>query len=245
MRISVSIVKGTNKIHCEDSVLINGSLLNDEAFYSDTSEIKCIVVADGVGGAIGGKEASKYILTSVSTAIKDTITLEDFRRSLIRLNEELIAFGKLNGMPNMATTFTGIFQVEDKFYLAHIGNTRLSVLQGEYLKQITDDHTTYQWLVSMGDYTAAEKCNKSEINGCFGSGNAKLLERLEVKEVFAAGIPNTMILTSDGIHDYVDLDTMEEEIVGGADDMTIINNLIEKASINGSMDDKSVVIIRR
>ena len=54
--------------------------------------------------------------------------------------------------------------------MIHCGNSRIYSLQGNFLKQVTEDQTTYQWLMATGNIEAAEHCNKSEIRGAFGGG---------------------------------------------------------------------------
>jgi protein phosphatase len=68
----------------------------------------------------------------------------------------------------MATTLTGFYFNDGQYKIVHVGNTRAYVKQGKYLKQITSDHTTYNWLLNSGQIEAAAKCNRSEITNCFG-----------------------------------------------------------------------------
>lgn len=244
MQVSVSVVKGLNKKHSEDTVLVDSNLITENYYVGSNDDIKCIVVADGVGGYKGGRDASQYILKYIIEKINTVENEEDLERLIKDGNVALIAYGKQNGLLHMATTLTGLFWVNKKVLLAHVGNTRLSVFQGNYLKQLTKDHTTYQRLLQMGNYEAAEGCNKSEICGCLGGGDSYLARWLVIKEVFNYGMPKTVILTSDGIHDYVDVDSLEEVFDDNDDDSKIIDKLNCLANDNGSVDDKSIVIIR-
>lgn len=244
MQVSVSVVKGLNKDSSEDAVLVDKNLIIEEYYTCSNDNIKCIVVADGVGGHKGGREASQYILKFISKKINTVTNEDELEHRLNEGNVALIAYGKQNNMLNMATTLTGLFWVNNKVFLAHVGNTRLSVFQGKYLKQLTKDHTTYQCLVQLGNYEAAKKCNRSEICGCLGGGNDNLARMLEIKEVFNYGMPETVVLTSDGIHDYVDVDSIEDVFLDNDEDSNILKALNFLANENGSVDDKSIVIIR-
>jgi serine/threonine protein phosphatase PrpC len=141
---------------------------------------------------------------------------------------------------DMATTLTGILVANDGYRIVHIGNTRAYIKQGKYLKQITSDHTTFNWLMSSGQIEAAEHCNKSEITNCFGGKNPALLSKLYIADCQQFSLA---LLTSDGVHDYVDLDTLEEILAGEGSYDDKCEEIISRAKHAGSEDDLSVVII--
>ncbi len=122
----------------------------------------------------------------------------------------------------------------------YIGNTRAYIKQGKYLKQITSDHTTYNWLRSSGQSEAAEKSNKSEITNCFGGKNPSLLSKLYIADCQEFSLA---LLTSDGIHEYLDLDTLESIISGEGSLEAKCEEIIRSAVDAGSEDDLSVVVI--
>ena len=245
MVINAIVRKGVGKSECEDTALINDKIVNDLACCCTDGLIRCICIADGVGGVSGGKDASMFIMNKINEHIFAELSVDVLKGYFEQLNQQLLDYGMKTGKQNMATTFTALFFDEQKVYLVHVGNTRLYAVRGSYLKQITTDHTTYQWFVGTGQYEAAENCNKSEIIGCMGGGTSKMSERLEVSEMSIGDLPAIMLMTSDGIHEYVDLDSMENIIADSEDDIGIVSEMIKIAEKNGSMDDKTAVIIRR
>lgn len=52
------------------------------------------------------------------------------------------------------------------------------------------------------------------------------------------------MLTSDGIHEYVSIDELEDFVVGEVSEGTM-KLLVNKASEKGSLDDKTVIVIDR
>ena len=132
----------------------------------------------------------------------------------------------------------------DSSYLFHVGNTRIYGLQGSYLKQLTEDQTTYQWLLNIGQIEAAEKCNKNEITNCLGGGNAQYGSGVCVKENSALSSYKRILLTSDGIHEYVSIDDLEDFMYGNISEITM-KGLLDKANKNGSSDDKTIIVIDR
>ena len=244
LKITYRIQTGKNKIVCEDAVYDGFRVVTNgcTCCYGNTPLMIC--VADGVGGNAGGEKASSFLLSNVGK-IENMVNIENLQEELLRINDELILYAKgIDGQQMMATTFTGIFFQDEKVFLAHCGNTRLYEVKGRFLKQITTDHSTYQWLISNGNYDAAENCNKSEILSAFGGGKCNYIERMYVEEIFSKAIPSKMLLTSDGIHDYLDEDELEE-IITEDDSIKVVNKLVTKALQNGSCDDCTVVIIEK
>jgi protein phosphatase len=229
------------KRHCisEDAVIVGTEVLTETSKELPMPESGFVCVADGVGGNHGGDQASQFVLTELANWNCDAHdNLKDF---LVKTNERLIARAIKDGVAiNMATTLTGICIIDGTYQLVHIGNTRAYVKQGKYLKQITSDHTTYNWLLSSGQVEAAAKYNRSEITNCFGGNDPVLLSKLFIRECQQFSL---VLLTSDGVHDYVDLDSLEAIISGEGTLGDKCEEIIQRAKDAGSADDLSVVII--
>ncbi len=224
----------------EDAVLVGSDFLNDTTKELQLPASGFVCVADGVGGNAGGAQASKFVLCAAAEydpCKKD----QDLRSFLISVNEDLIQYAAQDGQSaNMATTLTGFLFSDTAITLLHVGNTRAYIKQGKYLKQITSDHTTYNWLVSNGQLEAAEQCNRSEITSCFGGGRSELLSKLFIAEYPAFSVA---LLTSDGIHDFVNIDTLEDILNNDEPYPNKCESIITQAIASGSEDDLTVVII--
>lgn len=241
--IYIDTRKGKHHKISEDAVLVGDIILSDESDVLPVPREGFVCVADGVGGNNGGADASAFLLESLS---QNSIVgnIDELRTKLIEINSSLIQKGKKNpAIATMATTLTGVFLSSVSNFLMHVGNTRAYVMQGNYLKQITQDHTVYNWLRSMGRFAEADECNKNEITNCFGGGDKNLLSKLYVME-----IPhfNKLLLTSDGVHEYVDIDLLEDVL----NDSTISNEakcdqIINAAIEAGSEDDITIILIHR
>jgi len=247
VKVTALVKTGIGKEICDDSVFNGENIISqDEVIEIEKVEVSWFAVADGVGGNAGGNEASRFILEYVL----ENYTLGNEEYTLINLlqnaNEELIKYATLvDGKENMATTFTGLFFGDDDVKIAHVGNTRVYALQGNYLKQLTRDHTTYQWLMMQGDYESADACNKSEITSCFGGGDASLLRGLSIDSVLKEELSHLLLLTTDGIHDYIDVDTFEAIITEKVSLEERMKKIWETAKENGSCDDCSIIIIEK
>lgn len=234
--ISIVTRAGAKKSHSEDAVLCGSRIVVNDACLLPIPSNSFVAVADGVGGCRAGEVASSFVLKALSACAPN-----DLYNQLIAINNRLLSEGKLQAnRQGMATTLTGIYYSNDESILIHIGNTRAYSLQGKYLKQLTSDHTVYNWLKSSGRIEEAENCNQNEITNCFGGGDSKLIERL-----YVAPLPmtQTLLLTSDGIHEHISIDDLEETLLMDTDDLEKCEILLQKALAAGSTDDLTVVII--
>ena len=237
--IYVMTQAGQGKDISEDTVLVGGQIYSNVTDMADIPDEGLICVADGVGGNNAGEEASSFVLE----ALADYQWSDDdaIREKLMEINRQLIAMSKEDSkLSNMATTLSGVCIKDGELKVVHVGNTRVYAMQGHYLKQLTSDHTVYNWLKSLGRSEEAEACNKNEITSCFGGGDEKLLEKLYIQSVNEV---KTLLLTSDGIHEYVSIDDLEDIINSDIPNDEKCNAIQEAALLAGSTDDMTAVLI--
>ncbi|MBQ3411883.1 MAG: serine/threonine-protein phosphatase [Oscillospiraceae bacterium] len=237
--IYASSRKGKHHNVNEDTIVIGTEILSDSSGSFEIPDNGFICIADGVGGNEGGDKASHFVAQELSEwngRSKDSI-----KEFLTQINNNLIEASVTDvNARDRATTLTGFFVNGSAFKVIHIGNTRAFIRQGKYLKQITSDHTTYNWLVRSGQTEAAESANRSEITNCFGGIDAALLSKLYIADCQEFSLA---LLTSDGVHDYLSLDELEEIISDVSSYSDKCETIIQKAIDAGSEDDISVVIV--
>lgn len=223
----------------EDTVLVGDQIYSNVTDTVEVPDEGLICVADGVGGNNAGEEASSFVLESLS----DYHWSDDdaMREKLMEINQQLIAMSKEDSkLSNMATTLSGVCVKDGELKIIHVGNTRVYAMQGHYLKQLTSDHTVYNWLKCLGRIEEAEACNKNEITSCFGGGDERLIEKLYIQSVNEV---KTLLLTSDGIHEYVSIDDLEDIINSDIPNDEKCNAMQEAALLAGSTDDMTAVLI--
>lgn len=245
MKICVYSKIGNGKSRCEDAAMVAGTIISDSYFEIQTEQTHTVAIADGVGGNAGGDCASRYVLEKLFGVSITDVSAEYLKQFIDGINKDLLHYASsFSGKENMATTLTGLIMTSDSGYLFHVGNTRIYGLQGNYLKQLTEDQTTYQWLLNLGQIEAAEKCNKNEITNCLGGGNAQYGRGVCVKENNALSLYKRFLLTTDGIHEYISIDELEDFASGEMSEIAM-KRLLDKASENGSSDDKTLIVIDR
>ena len=237
MKIIALTQKGKNKVENEDRIVIGKTILSGGVLEGDFSD-NILAIADGVGGNNAGAVASHTV------AYELTCCSEITTEQLAEINQTLIEKSNSDDtLRGMATTLSCLSIQNSKGRIYHVGNTRVYTLQGgKYLKQLTSDDTTVNYLLSSGRLTEEEAMSfdkKSEITACFGGGDAALLK---IKTVDIETANTVLIFTTDGIHDYLSIDEFEDIIEEEKDYLSICKKAMEQAVINGSEDDMSIII---
>lgn len=244
MKIYAMTEKGEHSEN-EDRILINDTIVSAGTFETECNSNLKICVADGVGGNNAGAVASSFVCESLKTLVPSG------KNDFIDINSQLLTKSTENANYNgMATTLSGICISDEKASSFHIGNTRIYVFQGNYIKQITEDHTSVNWLVKTGKLSKKEAetyDRRNEITACFGGGNPALINYLVFEESNEAlSNAKKIILTSDGVHEYVSVDELEDVLNNEAlEPISMCKEIINLAKASGSTDDKSIVIIDR
>lgn len=244
MDIYAATLKGLHKEKSEDSIIIKNKVLYETVVKFKKVKFPFIIaVSDGVGGNAGGRQASQFIANKLASyKFNLNLSEENIKNFIETTNKELIEYAnKMPGKEKMAATLSGIICSKEKSFIFHVGNTRIYSIIGNYLKQLTKDHTTYQWLKDIGNYEEAEFCNKSEITNCMGGGNSNYLKRLTIFEINSIG---NMIFTSDGIHEYIELDELENIINENPQSDELCETIAELAKNKGSLDDRTIIILK-
>ena len=222
----------------EDRILFGNNLLIS-GYHYDESDRGIFAVFDGVGGVKGSAYASSLAAGSFSN-LSLPATEEAIRLTLNSVHQALIYGTKT------ATTATGlIFNEPGNVLLFHIGNTRLSGLQNKYISQITFDQTRYANMLQNGmqesEIPAGSKCI---LTSCVG-GREDMISGLNIREISSViQIYDKLIITSDGVHDYLSVDDMEDFLKRESNPQTL-REMILKCRANGSDDDISILVIER
>ena len=224
----------------DDRVLVGKSILGETTIEMGIPH-GAVAVADGVGGNAAGDVAAVMTCEATSQMMPPDMT------SFQAINKEIIERGQKAKYKGMASTLSGIYWTEDKkATLFHVGNTRIYAIQGSgYLNQLTKDDTVVEYLLETGKLTEEEAetySARNEITACFGGGDEKLLN---VKIVpLEDENAQQFLLTSDGVHEALSVDEMEDCISEHkGDELAIVKSLVTRAQEKGTQDDCTAVFI--
>ena len=234
---------------------------NNEDSIGYDSALGLLVLADGMGGHLGGEVASSESVNSIIEHVQQALptlnsgeidaasgfTLESVcvQESIERANDLIYkrsnAEAELRGM---GTTIVVMLFYDNRFSLAHIGDSRCYRFRGEKLEQITKDHSLLQELIDRGFYTPEEaknSLNKNLVTKALGIDPTiapDVQEELVMKN-------DIYLLCSDGLTDLVDDEYISLTIKRFSANLEeAAKQLISKANQNGGKDNISVILCR-
>ena len=106
-------------------------------------------IADGMGGCPGGKVASRAVMSFLEEMFDAEKNLEPSLPNLAQMvesvNRRLFQMGmEHRSLKGMGTTFTALWAGQDRFFWAHVGDSRLYRISSEKIDHLSTDHVTYR-----------------------------------------------------------------------------------------------------
>lgn len=250
MRINCRMETGIGKRVIEDCILIDNSILAGGVFSTTIPHGTpfSVAIADGVGGNNAGNWASHIaaegLLSMKLRAVDNESALE---AQIKQINAQIVERSlQEKQLDKMATTLSGLYFSGEKWFLFHVGNSRVYLLDTPYLKQITTDHTwAYEMLRAGLTEEEIENSGKSStITSCLGNGNIATASKLQIMDVSDLVFASKCIyLTSDGIHDFIPHQMLERGVTSGVSTDELIRLCMELARERGSIDDLSMMCL--
>jgi serine/threonine protein phosphatase PrpC len=244
MKLNISAVSniGSVRSNNEDMILVVDQLLRDSSYETVlTSELKnCwIAVADGMGGHNAGEIASEFVLREMAEFVATmpaNLDSEDLKTMItalvkdihIRLNELGTSQESSSGL---GCTFNGILIYGNDFFSINIGDSRLYRYRGNFLAQLTKDHTLRNMLNN-------PLIPANQIANSFGGGIANIF--LDFEKLTERIFPNDkLILCSDGLNGEL----TDEEIESAIGQNFSCSELVNQANEKGGRDNISCIMI--
>lgn len=205
------------------------------------------VVADGMGGHVGGDVASAT--TVLDLAPLDRAGFEG--NAGIYLADEIvnanIIMNELVGLnprlAGMGTTCTALLIDGNQIEMAHIGDSRAYRLRDNVFEQITTDHTFVQRLLQEGRITPEEAelhPHKNVIMRVLGDVDAS--PELELRTLDAQ-LGDKWVLSSDGLDAVVSTEEIEAVMRSTGDLHQMADLLVDMTLKRGAPDNVTVVTL--
>ena len=124
------------------------------------AEYPLFIVADGMGGHIGGEIASASTVTRLAGVVDDgAVTPKTIEKALAKAVKDIASHPETTD-EGTGTTVTGVFldatHPEPHWVTLNIGDSRVYLLRDDTLAQVTTDHSVVQELVSAGRLSPEE-----------------------------------------------------------------------------------------
>ncbi|HBI43468.1 MAG TPA: serine/threonine-protein phosphatase [Planctomycetales bacterium] len=217
-------------------------------------EMTVCVVADGMGGQAAGEVASKRAVEIVPRELKKrlgaSVSNDDakaiVRRSVVQANEEIMSLAALDReLKNMGTTvvLTVWRKGSSLMYVAGMGDSRVYLIRGKKIEQLTVDHSIAQALVEAKTISAAEARTHRYRNVLWKYlGSAEVGDGPEVK-VVPMQTGDRFLLCTDGLSGVVSDEQMMNYMKEKPDNQECADGLCQLALDQGSRDNISAIVV--
>lgn len=224
---------------------------NQDSFLIDES-LGLYLVADGMGGHVGGEVASRMAVETVRDVVQQALREAGARRPnaravLVKAYEAACAaiYDKSqepnSDLEGMGTTLVAAFLLGDTLYIGNVGDSRAYLYSQGQLFQITEDHSLVNEQVRAGllkESDVEKFASKNVITRSVG------FEReVQVDIIERTVQPGDMILIcSDGLSGMV-ADARIAEICGTLQPKDVVSRCIDEAKANGGDDNVTTLVI--
>ena len=228
---------------------------NEDSFIAEPLQQQGLIIAsviDGVGGYEGGEVAAQLthdtILENLSKPFNDRAAalLDCLKLSNKAIEEQKIAT-QINERMSCVATLVLADIPNNKFYFAHVGDTRLYLLRDNSLVKISRDQSFVGFLEDAGklsEYEAMHHPKRNQINNALG-----FLKEINADDYIETGespfLPGDIImLCTDGLTDLLDNAAMNNILCTEKDLQTKAENLVSAANEAGGKDNITVVLVQ-
>ncbi|MDF1554764.1 MAG: protein phosphatase 2C domain-containing protein [Deferrisomatales bacterium] len=209
------------------------------------------ILADGMGGAAGGKEASALSIAAAVEFLRRRLPahtppadVPERLRQLVadvnrRVYDKSMSDPTLHGM---GSTLVVLLTRGGRYFCVNVGDSRAYLLRGDAVLQISKDHSLVQERVDAGLITAAEVALQPDRNVLTRAiGTTAEVEAYLVEEEVRPG--DVFILTSDGVHGAIE--EAQFAAAGGAESPAdAARLLVEEAVARGTRDNATAAVVK-
>ncbi|MBS4036121.1 MAG: Stp1/IreP family PP2C-type Ser/Thr phosphatase [Ignavibacterium sp.] len=217
---------------------------DDLNLYTEKGQL--FIVADGMGGHTGGKQASNIAVETVcnSYAKSDHFNLADALHSVIVAANTNIyqASGKSTELSRMGTTCTVLLLQEDKGIIGHVGDSRVYRIENGKIEQLTEDHTQVQAMLKEGVLTPAEAKvypSRSVLARALGVEEKVKVDIIQNVDLRSG---QAYLLCSDGLAKITESEILK--IISENPTQIACKQLVELANERGGKDNVTVQVIK-
>lgn len=207
------------------------------------------VVADGMGGHRAGDVASRlgtqyFIRYYKKLRKKKNPIIEAMNMALEKANDAILSKASSDpGKRGMGTTFSAVALAEMKAYYVHVGDSRIYLLRGEDIQQLTTDHTFVGKMLEEGRITEDEAREHPQKNILYMSLGARKTFEPEIKKHLEIQEGDVFIMCSDGLNNMVS-DEVIKEYIRAYSTRQAVEELVNLANENGGSDNITIQVIQ-
>lgn len=192
-----------------------------------------LAVADGVSGNSGGREAAEYTVRGLLSdyyATPDTWTIPHALDKVLYANNQWLLgqAAAQRELAGMATTLSVLVLRGQRYYVAHVGDSRIYLLRDDRLTRLTDDHV---W---------DRPDMRHVLTRAVGLGPHLVMDYAE--DTLECG--DVFVLVSDGVWEPLGDKTTHELLLLHREPEYAAQALVDTALARGGKDNASAIVVR-
>lgn len=214
---------------------------NEDSIFVDESR-GLFIVADGMGGHLGGEVASDMAVRIVRDHLLDADPVNEDRieTALQQANREVYGLSTQQAeLSGMGTTLSVASVGQGHLVYGHVGDSRIYLVRDGQMSRVTRDHTMVEELVEQGAISAEEARHhprKNVLVRALGTDQHLPVDRGTVP--LQAG--DTVVLMTDGVYGYLE----DRDILGVLDTMPLqeaVRTIMQQVMDRGASDNLTMI----
>jgi type VI secretion system protein ImpM len=216
-------------------------LENEDAILDDANNAVW-VVADGMGGHASGSMASTAIVSAVQElGLPDDIDLrvEAVTRALQQVNRRLRSLGeRRRECAGSGSTVAVLTAVKGSIAIVWAGDTRVYRKRGQFLEQLTIDHSERQERFERGDISPILNGTTNVVTRAVGGDD--ILQVSTAKHIVHPG--DRFLICSDGVYEELPFSDLAE-LLGAAEASDACIGIVDAVLAGRARDNASAIVI--
>lgn len=225
----------------------------DNVRLSIQNDVVVAIVADGMGGAVAGEEASRIAVEQICNQffehtldkVEEDQLAGNMRDAITYANEQIVIEAQQHPeLKGMGTTVTMAVVRGTRLILGHVGDSRAYLVDGDdgEIIQVTSDHSFVQALVTAGHISAEEAEDHPMRNVLYRALGQSY--DIEVDLYFEKiSIGDRIVLCSDGLTLHLNPNEIAQIVTASDDPDETSQKLIDLANSRGGKDNVSAIVI--
>lgn len=239
-------VRDGERVHLEWAEATHRGRRRDANQDAVLAEFPLFVVADGMGGHVGGEIASASTIDRLrGVAHSGDVTQNSIEKALSRAVKDIESHPETTD-EGTGTTLTGVFldtdQDPETWVTLNIGDSRVYLMREGTLVQVTTDHSVVQELVAAGRLSPEEAENHpygNVITRAVGPSESVTPDyvRLDIQD------GDRFVICSDGLTKELTDYGIQHFLTEHANAADAVRAMLDAALENGGRDNVSIIVL--
>jgi protein phosphatase len=225
----------------------------DSFSIKELGDEKLLLLCDGMGGHVGGKQASSLSVEEFVQGFSLHINSPIYKRletglttANIAIQQKVSQSAELKGM---GTTLVAVHVSGDTIYWVSVGDSPLWLVRENQIQRLNADHSlagVFKKLVDQGQMTAQDAASDPKRHALLSSVSGDEIKHVDLREsAFELKQGDCLLLASDGLETLSDDDIIRLVAVNGKPEKTVALLLDAVRTYKKSQQDNATVIVYR